>query len=98
MKILIRQIAQFAGLTGTCVTLVAGAVQGISAPALVLRGFVVGMAIFLAIELLGRIVGETVLRVAVEHYVQRQTRVATAPEPEVAAKRERKPARPARAA
>lgn len=98
MRVWIRQIAQFVGLIGACVTLIAGVLLGLSVPTLVLRATVVGVALGFAILILGRLVGEAILRAAVEHYVERQTRNLAEPEPRPAAKPERNIDRTKRAA
>jgi hypothetical protein len=98
MRVWIRQIAQFVGLSGACVTLVAGALLGLTVPTLVVRAAVVGVALGFAIQILGGLLGDAILRAAVGHYVQRQTRDLAEPERRPAANPERKVDRTARAA
>jgi hypothetical protein len=98
MRVWIRQIAQFVGLSGACVTLVVGALLGLTVPTLVLRAAVVGVALGFGVLILGRLVGDAILHAAVEHYVERQTRNLAEPEPRPAAKPERNIDRTKRAA
>jgi len=85
MKVWIRQIARLAGLTGACLMLAAGALLGLGVTTLVLRSLIVGVVLYVAVAILGRLAGETILGVAVEHCLKRRGAASPAAEAERAA-------------
>jgi hypothetical protein len=98
MKVWIRQIAQLVAFTGVCVTLVAGTLLGLRVPTLVLRGLIVGSVLYVAVTLLGRLAGDAVLGVALEHYLRRRTPASGERGTETAAEAARPSTRGSRAA
>lgn len=98
MNVWIRQISQLVGFGGACLALAAGALLGFSVPTMVVRALVVGGVLFAAVEILGRLAGETILGVAIEQTVRRQSRQTRASEDEPAAEAGAQRKRRARAA
>jgi hypothetical protein len=77
----IRPWAQLCGVAGAAVVIVAGVALGLSVPAILLRSLVVGVVLWGAVALLGRLVGNALLRAIVAQRVARQQAASEAAAP-----------------
>ncbi len=72
----IRHLARQIGAAGLCLTVLVGMLKGLSPLEMLLRGLVVGLVLNFGIVLLGGLIGQALLRLAVEDQLAAEARKA----------------------
>ena len=64
----VRHLAKQVAAGGLCLTVLAGMLQGLGPLEVLLRGVVIGLVLYFAIVLVGGLIGQALLRLAVEEH------------------------------
>ena len=78
METWVRFMAKRIAIAATCVVMLAGLVMQLSPWLLVLRGVVVGLAIYLALRIMGYLIGQALIRMLAEAALRREDNQAMA--------------------
>lgn len=65
----VRHLAKQVAAGGLCLAVLAGMLQGLGPLEVLLRGIVIGLVLYFAIVLVGGLIGQALLRVAVEEHM-----------------------------
>jgi len=72
----VRHLAKQIGAAGLCLTVLVGMLKGLGPLEMLLRGVVIGLVLYFGVVLVGGLVGQALLRMAVEDQMAAEARKA----------------------